>query len=267
MTDAIQAHNQPAAAVWTQGGSAYDEISFQVSDALAHAVQRLWPRPGEHVLDVATGTGWSARNAARWGSQVTAVDIGEDLLAAARELAAHISPTIDFQLADAERLPFDNAAFDRVVSTFGVMFAGNHEAAAGELARVCKPGGRLVLATWAPGGPVAEFFAIGAKHSGAPPPPASPMAWGDSDYVAKLLSEHFDLQFETGTNEIHYPDAEAMWNLFTTGFGPVRALAERLEGSALDAYRDDFFAYHNKYATDTGLHIRRDYLVIIGDRK
>lgn len=267
MTDSIQVHNQPAAALWTQGGSAYDEISFQVSDSLAHAVQRLWPMAGDKVLDVATGTGWSARNAARWGASVTAVDIGEDLLAAARELAAHVTPTIDFQLADAEKLPFDDAAFDRVISTFGVMFAGNHEAAAGELARVCKPAGRMVLATWAPSGAVAEFFAIGAKHSGAPPPPASPMAWGDPDYVTNLLGEHFDLQFETGISEVYYPDAEAVWNLFTTGFGPVRALAERLQGDALDAYRNDFFAYHNKYATDAGLHMKRDYLLIIGVRK
>ena len=102
MADAIEIHNQPAAALWTQGGAAYDEISFQVSDALSHAVQRLWPRAGERVLDVATGTGWSARNAARWGANVTAVDIGEDLLEAARELSTHITPAINYQLADAE---------------------------------------------------------------------------------------------------------------------------------------------------------------------
>jgi len=267
MIDAIQKHNQPAAALWTQGGAGYDEISFQVSDALAHAVQRLWPRAGEKVLDVATGTGWTARNAARWGAQVTAVDIGEDLLAAARELGAHISPAIDFQLADAENLPFGDGVFDRVVSTFGVMFAGDHEAAAEELARVCRPAGRLVLATWAPVGAVADFFAIGAKHSGAPPPAASPMAWGNPDYVSKLLDGHFDLLFETGVNQVYYPDAEAVWNLFTTGFGPVRALAERLEGDALEAYRDDFFAYHEKYAAACGLHMKREYLLIMGARK
>jgi SAM-dependent methyltransferase len=267
MGDAIREHNRPAAALWTQGGSGYDEISFQVSDALAHAVQRLWPRPGEKVLDVATGTGWSARNAARWGAEVTAVDIGEDLLAAARDLSAHIRPEIDYQLADAENLPFGDGAFDRVISTFGVMFAGSHEAAAGELARVCRPGGRMVLATWATEGAVAEFFALGARHSGAPPPAASPMLWGDREHVSGLLGDAFELSFEPGVNEVFYPDAQAVWELFTGGFGPVRALAERLQGDALDAYRDDFVAYHDKYAGEHGLHIKRDYLVVIADRK
>ena len=266
MNDAIQAHNQSAAALWTQGGAAYDEISFQVSDALAHAAQRLWPRAGDKVLDVATGTGWSARNAARWGASVTAVDIGEDLLVAARRLAAHISPAIDFQLADAEKLPFEDGAFDRVISTFGVMFAGGQEAAAGELARVCKAGGRLVLATWLPGSSVSEFFAIGVKHSGAQPPAPSPMAWGEPDHVTKLLGGDFALQFETAVSRTYYPDAEAMWNIFTSGFGPVRALAERLEGAALQAYRDDFFAFHEKFASAAGLHMKREYLLVIGTR-
>lgn len=267
MMESIQAHNQPAAALWAQGGAAYDEISFQVSDALAHAAQRLWPRAGEKVLDIATGTGWTARNAARWGANVTAVDIGEDLLAAARDLSAHITPAIDFQLADAENLPFEDASFDRVTSTFGVMFAGNQEAAAGELARVCKPGGRVVLATWTPGGSVSEFFAIGAKHSGAPAPAVSPMAWGEPDHVTNLLGGYFDLQFETGVNQVYYPDIDSVWNVFITGFGPVRALVERLEGDALKAYRDDFYALQQRTVTSYGLHIKREYLVIMGTKK
>ncbi len=267
MADAIEIHNQPAAALWTQGGAAYDEISFQVSDALSHAVQRLWPRAGERVLDVATGTGWSARNAARWGANVTAVDIGEDLLEAAQELSIHITPAIDYQLADAEKLPFGDASFDRVISTFGVMFAGDQKAAAGELARVCKPGGRLALATWTPGGSVSEFFAMGARHSGAPAPAVSPMAWGEPDHVTKLLGGHFDLQFEIGLNQVYYPDVDAVWNVFTTGFGPVRALVGRLEAEALEAYRDDFYALQQESVTEFGLHVKREYLLVIGTRK
>ena len=141
-----------------------------ISDALAHAAQRLNARAGEHILDVATGTGWSARNVARGGAVVMGVDISPELLAAATDLSGHIRPPIEFRLGDAEQLPFDDAAFDGVISTFGVMFAINQAAAAAELARVCRSGGRLVLATWAPEGAVAEFFRIIAQHSDAPPP-------------------------------------------------------------------------------------------------
>ena len=93
------------------------------------------------------------------------------------------------------------------------------------------------------------------------------MAWGEPEHVTKLLGGHFDLQFESGANQVYYPDTESMWNLFTGGFGPVRALVERLEGPALAAYREDFFALHDKYITPAGLHFKRDSLVVMGTRK
>src|SRR5215510_10168764 len=191
-------HHQTAAAMWGRGGSNYDDVSFVISDALAHAAQRLNAREGERMLDVATGTGWSARNVARRGAMVTGVDISPELLAAAADLSGHIRPPIEFRVADAERLPFDVGAFDGVVSTFGVMFAIDQAAAAAELGRVCRSGGRLALATWAPDGAVAEFFGVIAQHSEAPPPPSSPLAWGDHAYVEKLLGNAFELKFEQG---------------------------------------------------------------------
>src|SRR5262249_33930003 len=160
------------------GGRHYDNVSFAISDALAHAAQRLDAQPGEHILDVATGTGWSARNAARAGAAVSGVDISQELLSAARELSGHICLPIEYRLGDAEKLPFDNSTFDGVISTFGVMFAQNQDKAAAELARVCRRGARLVLSTWAPDGAVATFFGIIAQYSDAAPAP-SPLAWGD----------------------------------------------------------------------------------------
>lgn len=112
------------------------------------------------------------------GALVTAVDISPELLAAAADISAHIRPPIEFQLADVEQLQFEDGIFDGVISTFGVMFTINQAAAAAELGRVCRSGGRLILATWAPGGAVAEFFGVIAMHSEAPPPPTSPLAWG-----------------------------------------------------------------------------------------
>ncbi len=102
----------------------------------------------DRILDVATGTGWSARNAARMGAEVIGVDIAEGLLAAARELSAHVRPPIKFHLGDAERLPFADGTFDGVISTFGVMFAADQAQAAVELGRVCRSGAALC---WRPG--------------------------------------------------------------------------------------------------------------------
>src|SRR5215468_10750191 len=88
----ILEHNRTAASTWSAGGKSYDDVSFAISDALAHAAQRLRPKSGENVLDVATGTGWTARNVARSGAYVTAVDIAAELLAAAQSLSGHITP-------------------------------------------------------------------------------------------------------------------------------------------------------------------------------
>src|SRR5262249_30329384 len=159
-------HHQAAATMWGRGGKHYDDVSFAVSDALAHAAQRLNAHAGERILDVATGTGWSARNVARTGAIVIGVDISQELLAAACELSQHVRPAIEFRTGDAECLPFADGAFDGIISTFGVMFAVDQAQAATELARVCRRGGRVALTAWAPAGAVAEFFAIIARHRG-----------------------------------------------------------------------------------------------------
>lgn len=263
----IQPHHQAPARMWGLGGRHYDDVSFAISDALAHAAKRLAPQAGERILDVATGTGWSARNAARSGAAVTGIDISEELLAAATELTPS-DLSLTFQRADAERLPFEDSHFDRVISTFGVMFAANHQAAADELARVCKAGGRLVLATWTPGGSVAEFFGIVGKHAGDPPPAQSPILWGDPDHVTKLLGGAFDLIFEKGTSNDYYDGVDAVWNWYVRGFGPVRALAETLGPKELETFRRDVDDYHGHYMTSDGLlHVKREYLLVTGTRR
>jgi hypothetical protein len=94
----------------------------------------------------------------------------------------------------------------------------------------------------------------------------SPMSWGNPEYVTKLLGENFKLQFERGISRCYYPNADAVWNAFTTGFGPVRALANRLEGDALAAYKEEFLAYNNKSLTPVGLALERSYLLVMGTR-
>src|SRR5262249_37979349 len=217
-------------------------------------------QPGEHILDVATGTGWSARNAARAGAAVSGVDISQELLSAARELSGHICPPIEYRLGDAEKLPFDNSTFDGVISTFGVMFAQNQDKAAAELARVCRRGARLVLSTWAPDGAVATFFGIIAQYSDAAPAP-SPLAWGDPKHVSRLLGQSFDLKFEQGISDAYHGSAENVWEWYTQGFGPLRQLVQNLGEQRAKQLKHDLDAYHQHYAVPAGLRIRREYLL------
>jgi SAM-dependent methyltransferase len=260
-------HHRDAAATWDKGGAAYDEISFGLSDALKHTAQRLNPKPGDLVLDVGTGTGWTARNLARAGARVTAVDISAELLEAGKALSAHLRPRIAFEVADAENLPFPDASFDGVISTFGVMFAQKHLRAAGELGRVCRKGGRLALAVWAPQGAVADLFTVISKYSSAPPPPASPLAWGDPAQAEALLGRDFDLQFEPGINHAYYDSPDEIWSRYVEGFGPIRVLFESLDPEKRAAFKRDHDAYHAAFAVPAGIHVRREYVVIIGRRR
>ena len=164
----ILPHNSKAAASWGSGGESYDKVSESIADAIDHVVNRVWPQPGERILDVATGTGWTARRLASRDAKVTGVDIGEGVIAAAKRIA----PAIDFKVGDAEALEFPDQSFDCVTSTFGVMFVSRPEVAAAELARVTRKGGRLGLVTWLPGSAVEELFQTMRPYM--PPPPATP---------------------------------------------------------------------------------------------
>src|SRR5260221_6713235 len=146
----VQSHNLQAQSVSNSPAGRYDQISRSIADAIEHAVERLQPKSGERILDLATGTGWGSRVISQRfpRSKLTGADIAEQMLDHARSAAAAQKLSIDYQHADAEQLPFPDGAFDGVVSTFGVMFVGRPEAAAGELARVVRKGGRVVLATW-----------------------------------------------------------------------------------------------------------------------
>ena len=259
-------HNRSAARTWGAGGHAYDDISRQIADALEHAVDRLAPRPGERILDVATGTGWTAPRVDARGALVTAVDIGEEVIASARELSP--DGTIDYRVADAEALPFPDGHFDAVISTFGVMFCAHPERAASELARVCKPSGRLVLATWPPRGRVREMFDLIQRYL---PPKAtelpSPFAWGNTNRLVELLGEAFDLGFEQATSFYRDLDGAAAFRLFAAGFGPIVALLEGLSEETTESFRREFELLHERDRTGAGILVARDYLVTVGRRR
>lgn len=263
----IQPHNLKAADVWDTGGSAYNSISHTVADAIEHCVIRLDPKPGESVLDVATGTGWAARRLAERGANVTGIDIGSALIDAARAYATAARLNIRFEVADAEALPFENESFDAVTSTFGVMFTAKPEDAARELARVCRKGGRIALTTWPPDGTVAGLFKVMKPYMPEPfAPVPSPFDWGSKDRLQQLFGSHFDLKFETGTTVLREPSGQAAWALFASSYGPVKALAASLDPERHERFREEFIDYHDSFRTDLGIAMPRIYLMTLGIR-
>jgi ubiquinone/menaquinone biosynthesis C-methylase UbiE len=267
--DTIQPHNARAASVWSSGGRHYDEISRGIADSIEHCVLRLAPRPGERILDLATGTGWTSRRVASRGAQVVGVDIAADLLEAARQRAVVTGQSIEYRLGDAEALPFGDAAFDAVISTCGVMFASRPEAAAAELARVVKPGGRVALTAWLADGHVFGMFQVMRRYMPAPPSPAppSPFAWGREERIRELLGQAFDLKFERAVSFYREPSSEAAWETFSTGYGPTHTLAASLDDAGRAALRADFIAFHDQFATPLGICVPREYWLAVGTRR
>jgi SAM-dependent methyltransferase len=176
---------------------------------------------------------------------------------------------IDYRHADAESLPFSDRFFDGVISTFGVMFVGKPEAAAAELARVIRPGGRVVLATWKHDGAVFEMFGVMRKFMPAPPqpPPPSPFAWGKHERLNELLGADFELEFEEGASIYRYASSRQAWDLFVNHYGPTKTLAASLDdGRRLELERD-FVAWHETFKKGLGYELPREYVITRGRRR
>jgi len=258
----------PEALMWGLTGKAYDGISFGLSDTIAHTVQALWPRSGDRILDIGTGTGWAARLAAWRGARVTGVDIAPGMIAAAEALAEGLEPRPEFRVAPAEALPFDDESFDGVMSTYGVIFSDDPRTAVAEMARVLRPGGRLGLATWAddPDGYIARFFALIGQWSDAPPPPASPFDWGNPDWLKQAFAERFEIESRAQVTTLYAPDVATVWAEYVTGFGPVAATWAALPEARRDAFQAAFERLHAPYETELGLVISRPAVVLRGRR-
>lgn len=252
--------------VW--GSGPYERISEHLRLAHDHLLQQIEPHAGERWLDVATGTGEIAVKAATGGAAVTGIDLAPALIERARNRAYDAGVTLTLEVGDAERLPYPDASFDVVSSSFGVMFCPDHLAAATELARVCRPGGRLALLAWHPSRGVAEFFKVMAPYM--PPRPdgvGNPFAWGDRDHLTALLGNAFELRYEEGDCPQPASSAEEVWDLFTTSYGPTKALAGSLDPDRRSELRRDWVSYFAQFRDGNGISQPRPYLLVIGTRK
>ena len=203
------------------------------------------------------------------GAKVTGVDISAELLSAAAERARAENLDIRYDQGDAESLPYSNGEFDAVISTCGVMFASRPEAAARELGRVCRKGGRMAITTWLPDSNLFKMFMVMKPYMAPPPspPPPSPFEWGKTERVQELLGEAFDLKFEKGTSFYREPSGDAAWNTFSTSYGPTRALAASLDDAKRADLKRDFIAFHEGFRNDLGICVPREYLVTVGIRR
>ncbi len=253
-------------AMWALGD--YHAVATEIIPDLGPVlVEAAHIGPGDHVLDVAAGAGNVAIPAAATGAHVIASDLTPELLDRGRADAEAKGVGLEWRVADAENLPFEDDTFDAVTSCVGVMFAPHHEAAADQLVRVCRPGGRIALIAWTPDGFIGQMFAV-MKPYVAPPPPGAqpPPLWGDVAHVRELFGDRVtDL---TASQQLlraeGMDDPMAFREYFKQNYGPTiaayRGLAEDPARAAeLDQALDDLVARFR--APDGG--IDWEYLLVV----
>ncbi|HTS67201.1 MAG TPA: class I SAM-dependent methyltransferase [Candidatus Acidoferrales bacterium] len=252
---------------WMAGD--YDRFSRYMEPDARSFYERLDVPPGAHLLDIACGSGQLALIAAREGVRVTGVDIAENLIerAQARSLAEGLPA--DFQVADAESLPFPDAAFDVVVSLIGAMFAPRPQLVARELTRVCVPGGTIAMANWTAEGFVGTMFKTIAKFI-APSGMPSPLLWGDEAAVRERLgSQVCDLRLARRqyTFDYPFPPSEVV-DFFRLYYGPVNRAFASLDHAGRQSLHQELEAIwsaHNRGQSGFTL-VSGEYLEIMATR-
>ena len=251
---------------WMSGD--YGQVAKSLESCAAEFIARLAPVAGTRVLDVACGSGNVALAAARAGASVTGVDIAPNLLEEARGRAAEEGLTIRFDEGDAEQLPYAGGSFDLVASMFGAMFAPRPEMTAGELVRICRPGGRIAMANWTPDGFAGQMFKTVGRHVPPPPGVPPPGQWGEEAIVRQRLREGIaELRMAEQICVIQYPfGPRAVVAFFQTYFGPVHRAFAALDADGQAALRRDLeqlWAAHNRAAGDESTEVRAAYLEVI----
>ena len=253
---------------WSSGDYATVGTTLQiVGETLCEALDL---RAGQKVLDVAAGNGNVTLAAARRWCEVVSTDYVPALLERGRERAAAERLAIEFREADAEALPFADASFDAVVSTFGVMFTADQDKAAAELVRVCKPGGKIGLANWTPDGFIGQLFKTIGKYM---PPPAgvkSPALWGTGARITEFFgAQASSIQLEQRDFEVRYRSAQHWLDVFKSYYGPLLKTFGALDPEARTALTDDLFALIKRFnrSGDKTMVVPSEYLEVVVTRQ
>jgi SAM-dependent methyltransferase len=264
---AFEELKQRQGVVW--GSAPFEVCAETIADVHREVVAAVGAAGGRRWLDVACGTGGVTELAAHAGADVTGIDLAPALIDTAKRRAAEKGLDIEYRVGDAENLEVEDAGFDVVTSTFGVMFAPDQQRAAGELARVTRSGGKLTLSTWIPDGGIGAMFDMLAPFQ--PPLPdgaGAPLDWGRPEHAETLLGDAFDLSFEARTSIDSHPTGEACWQLYVDNFGPLRTLASALDDGRREELHEawvDFF--EDNYRSDGSIEYRREWLLVAGTRR
>jgi len=254
-------------ATWASGDYAPIGVTLQiVGETLAEAADI---RAGEAVLDVAAGNGNASLAAARRFAAVTAADYVQALLDKCRTRAQAEGLPMQFRLADAEALPFADASFDAVVSTFGVMFTPDHRRAASEMLRVVRPGGRIAMANWTPGGFIGRLFKVIGAH--VPPPPGlqSPLLWGTEPHIVELFgSQAAGIRCERRMFNFRYRSAAHWVQVFRDLYGPTHKAFAALDAAGAQSLQRAITALLDELnvAAPDSLVVPGEYLEIVVTR-
>ena len=255
-------------AAWSSGNYAVVGTTLQiVGEQLCEALDL---RSGSKVLDVAAGNGMVSLAAARRWCDVTSTDYVPALLECGRTRAAAEGFSIQFQEADAESLPFADASFDVVVSTFGVMFTPNQMQAAAELTRVCKPKGRIGLANWTPDGFIGQVFKTLGKYL---PPPAgakSPALWGTRAALEEMFNtQATSIKAESRMFNFRYRSPENFLDIFKTYYGPVLKAFAALNEASRQQLHNDLYALivRMNRSGDSTMVVPSEYLEVVITRR
>jgi SAM-dependent methyltransferase len=228
-------------------------------------------RAGTKVLDVACGAGQTAIPMARRGIKVTGIDIASNLIAVARRRAYLEGLHVHFDEGDAEQLPYTEAFFDVVFSLIGAMFAPQPYKVAAEFARVCRPGGRIIMGNWTPTGFVGQMFKTMAAHVPPPQGVPSPVLWGNEDIVRERLGDYVsELQMTRRLYPFQYPFGVAeVVEFFREFYGPTNRAFNTLDAYGQAALRYDLeqlWSRHN-LAKDGTVYVKSEYLEVFAVRR
>jgi ubiquinone/menaquinone biosynthesis C-methylase UbiE len=238
-------------------GASYERIAETFAPIHDRVVAALAIEPGERVLDVACGTGGVALRAARAGADVVGIDLSADQLAKARRAADSEGLEIRFDEGDCQQLPYAEAEFAAVASVFGAIFAPDHERTAAELARVCRPGGRLALTAWEKD----AWWEINRRAGRPATYEAHAPEWAKEEHVRALLGDTFELELQAGTWRIEAGSAEELWELVSSSMPPLHAWLASVDDEARARAERVYLDY---LAAGT---FERSYVLVLGSRR
>ena len=251
-------------ATWASGDFAIIGTTLQiVGEDLCEALDL---RAGQRVLDVAAGNGNAALAAARRWCNVTATDYVPALLERANERAVAERLPMEFEIADAEALPYADGSFDVVTSTFGAMFTPDHERPAKEMLRVCRPEGRIGLANWTPDGFIGHLFKTIGRYIPPPQDMKSPALWGTKAHISDLFGRDASaIRAETKTFMFRYRSDDHWIDIFRTYYGPVLKAFEMLDARKHEALTADLKSLIARFnaAHDGTMVVPSEYLQVV----